>query len=639
MPPKKQAKQQESALTQRAHVLKRPDMYVGSALKKEQTAFVYDSEYSVVEDIISFSPAQERVVVEAFSNITDVLNKGGIVKSIDAKWDDTWMSIQNNGSTPPVVQHLRESEDEPEDVDGMWVPQMIFGKLMSGSNFDDDQKRMGSGRNGVGVSLLNIFSNEFIVEIGDSENEKHYTQTWTDNMKNVSKPKIKKYSKKVGFVKVSWNLDFSKFGETKYTEDFVRLVRKHLYDVSFLTNLPITVNDEVLRVSGIDSYAQMYFDDDIDHYTSDTFITGPDGEKSRCLVALSSENKGISVSFVNGVYTSKGGVHVDNWKKAIFVPILKTLNTKHPNAKFTLQEISELFCIFYDCKLPNPAFTDQSKHELASPSVKVTFSKYKTIQSWELFKDKIQQMVTVRDLNALKKTGTKKKFMKVENHQPANMAGGAKSLSCELILTEGLSAQTFADKGMNGDHEFTGTFALRGKFINVRKANVATIQKNKEVVGMNQALGLEYGVDYTDETQRKKLNYGSIRILCDSDVDGYHIEALLMNYFHYLFPSLLYTDFIRSERTPILRITQTSKPKAIPKYFFTKQDYLNFMAKTKIKVDVKYYKGLGTHSDADILKNYGVNVIDYSYDGNGIWMRHRSSEIMVAYLRSYKFPV
>jgi DNA topoisomerase-2 len=307
MPPK----QKNNALTQRAHVLKRPDMYVGAIEKKAVDVFTTESEYKISEENIEYSPAQERVIVEAFSNVTDVLNKGGIVKSISVEYDGKVMSIRNDGTTPPVEKHVRESEDEPEEVDGMWEPQMIFGMLMAGSNFDDEEQRMGSGRNGVGVSLLNIFSKEFTVEIGDSENGKHYLQTWTDNMKIVSKPKIKSYSKKLGFVKVSWTLDFERFGEKGYTKPFLRLIDKHLYDMCFLTNLPVNINGEVYRVNGIDAYAQMYFEEPLEHFVVLSSPTGPNKEKSECVVAITSETKGMSVSFVNGVYTSKGGVHVE----------------------------------------------------------------------------------------------------------------------------------------------------------------------------------------------------------------------------------------------------------------------------------------------------------------------------------------
>ena len=96
--------------------------------------------------------------------------------------------------------------------------------------------------------------------------------------------------------------------------------------------------------------------------------------------------------------------------------------------------------------------------------------------------------------------------------------------------------------GLNGKkgRDWFGIYPLRGKLMNVRNAKISSITKNKELNDIIQALGVQFGVNYTIESNFKTLNYGRVIILCDSDVDGIHIAGLIMNFFHKLFPTLLY---------------------------------------------------------------------------------------------------
>ena len=127
----------------------------------------------------------------------------------------------------------------------------------------------------------------------------------------------------------------------------------------------------------------------------------------------------------------------------------------------------------------------------------------------------------------LKKSEKKKKgYVKIDGLDPANLSGTKHSHLCSLILCEGLSAKTYAvaglDKGVydKTGRDYFGVLSLTGKVLNCRTSTLPTISKNKVITNLIQAIGLQFGVDYTDDENYKTLSYGKIILLTDSDVDG-----------------------------------------------------------------------------------------------------------------------
>lgn len=186
----------------------------------------------------------------------------------------------------------------------------------------------------------------------------------------------------------------------------------------------------------------------------------------------------------------------------------------------------------------------------------------------------------------MKKSESKKKgFKAIEGYDQANEAGGKKSRECTLALCEGLSAKTFAIKGMDSQlfgksgRDWFGVYALRGKILNVRKSNPKTIADNRVITDIIQILNLRYGVDYLIEENFNQLNYGRLMILTDADADGKHIAGLIMNFIHHLFPTLLQREepFLVDMMTPIAKFTFEREEKYFMSCFtqtsFTKPTY------------------------------------------------------------------
>ena len=155
--------------------------------------------------------------------------------------------------------------------------------------------------------------------------------------------------------------------------------------------------------------------------------------------------------------------------------------------------------------------------------------------------------------------------------EDANKAGTKDSDKCTLILTEGDSAKSLAMAGVEVvGRDYYGVFPLRGKFINVRDSNNATILKNAEVSALIQILGLQMEKDYSET---KQLRYGKLMIMADQDHDGSHIKGLVINFFHHFWPSLIRNNtFMLEFVTPIIKAIKVNNPNSFHS-FFTISDF------------------------------------------------------------------
>ena len=597
-------------LDQIDHILKRPDMYVGSIRNKKSEEYVAfqdgEKNYKIEKREITFPPALLRVFVEALSNAIDNAQRSkeaGVPCSkikITLNKETGETSVWNDGFTIPIEKH-----DDSDD----YKHTLIFGELRTSTNFDDTEDRMVSGRNGLGVKLLNVFSKNFKVKGVD--NGKMFVQEWSQNMRTVKPPKITSSSLKNGFTEVSWTPDFGSFGIDGYTDDIISLYTRYILDAAMLTKLNVYFNDEKVPVKSLQDYSKLF----ISPTTESVYIRGKDSE-----VMLTTANEFEAVSFVNGVFTINGGKHVNSWSEVIFRPIVDHYN-KPKKPQVTIKDVRQFYRIFVVSTLVNPEFTSQSKTELASPDVQAAVEKkvISAILKWDHTK-KIGEIIEGKEMLVMKKSEAKKKtFKAIAGYEPANEAGGKKSKDCTLALCEGLSAKTFAIKGIDCElfgrsgRDWFGVYALRGKILNVIKSNPKSISENKIITDMVQALGLRYGVDYTNDENFSQLNYGRLLILTDADTDGYHIAGLIMAFFHHLFPSLLKRDppFLYNMMTPIAKAIMKKGEEQI---FYNLRTADEFYKACTQKVEIKYFKGLGSWTDEGIEDVFGKRVINYNYD-------------------------
>lgn len=615
MPPKKSTKTYIK-MDPREHILSRPDMYVGSITTKKDTEYIAikneEEKYIIYKSEIDFSPALLRIFVEVLSNAIDNVQRS---KNSETPVTNIRININKINGETKVWNDGEVIPIEINQQENMYNHTLIFGHLLTSSNYDDTEDRTWSGLNGVGIKLVNVFSTIFTVSGYDPNTNLLFNQQWTNNMSILTEPTITKGKRGTkGFTEIMYTPDFTRFGVTGYTDDILNLYRKYICDASMLTGIIIHLNDEEIPVNNLLDYSKLYLSENTEESLRITTST--------CDVVLLPSTEYQFISFVNGVCTIQGGKHVEAWSEALFRPIVDKFN-KPNKPQITIKEVKQYFKLFVNAILVNPHFTSQSKTELASPDVIATVLKKHTtaILKWS-FVEEIEDLIRGKEMSVLKKSEKKKKgFTKIEGLDPANNSGGKLSHQCILILCEGLSAKTYAvsgiDVGYDGKtgRDFFGILSLRGKVLNTRKAKYADIAKNKEISSIIQSVGLRHGVDYTVEENYKQLSYGKIMLMTDQDVDGIHISGLIINFIHSLFPSLLIRQepFILSMYTPIVRVYLKTRDII----FYDERKFKEYVKRNQNKnIKKKYYKGLGTSNDEEIRETFGKKIIEYTTDDN-----------------------
>ena len=635
-----------------SQILLRPDTYIGSCKNIPSTEPIYVKEGDIIkEKNITYPEGLVRIFVEVVSNAIDntwrSLQENITPKFIKINIENNKISIWNDGKNIPLDIH--QDEKIP-------IPELIFGNLLTSSNYNDDEERKTSGKNGYGVKLCNIFSSMFSVEVYNKEQGKIYTQVWRDNMYKKDPPvyKTKGFPKSVedgknGYTMVEFIPDFKRFGIEGLTDDVMAFYEKIIYDTAMTVSLKgvkVIYNGNVIPVSNIKDYVKLYFEEEPKNMLT---LASKD-----CKVVICPNNEFTQVSFVNGIYTKDGGVHVKKWSDTIFKPISEKINTSLKDKSIDISHVKKHFFIFIYADVSNPSFGNQNKTRFDGPPIEAELkdAELKKLMKWD-FVEKIKDSLKSKELNTLKnETERKRGIVNVEGLKDANFAGKkGKNTDCVLCITEGDSANTYAIAGMKyglkfGEKEvkgrdYIGSLPIRGKFLNVRNASIQSLLKNSEVKSLIQALGLQYDVDYSNDENYKKLRYGKLIALTDADVDGYHITGLLFNFIHSLFPSLAKRKgFFNLMRIPIVKIAGKHN-----KSFFSQQTAEDYIEKNNPKKDdIKYFKGLGTAQDEDIEEDFGRRIVEFEVDEKGDEMMSNifgkeNADFRKDWIMSYKYSV
>jgi len=589
------------------HILDRPDTYIGSnkIVTEEQAIFENDSS-KIVKKIVEYNPALIKIFDEILVNAIDHTVRDTTASFIKVEIKDNTISVMNNGKGIPVVKHKEHN---------VYIPEMIFGQLLTSSNYNDNDKRVVGGRNGLGSKLTCVYSKYFCVETIDAERGLYYKQEFTDNMYSKSKPELKK-SKLKPYTKITFQPDYNRFHMKSLTPDTLSLMTKRVYDCIACTNKNVSVyfNDVKLKEKDFQQYISLYTDKPLvyEKYEKDDFVWE---------YAVHAGEAHNQVSFVNGIATSQGGRHVEYILNQIIKKLLEMIQSKKKIENIKTSYIKDKLCIFVKSTIVNPNFSSQTKEFLTTPvkdfgcKVEVSDAFITKIYKTSGIVEEIISFTKYKNDRELQKTSTtsvrRQTKLFITNLDDAHNAGTSKSKNCTLILTEGLSAKTFAQSGVSviGRDNY-GIFPLKGKLLNVREATQKQLLENEEINNLKQIIGLQHGKKYTSVDS---LRYGRICILTDQDYDGSHIKGLIVNLFHTWWRELLdIPDFIVSMKTPIVKISKGKESKS----FYTIKDYKDWEASINNPktYNIKYYKGLGTSTanDAkDIFKAMKNNIIRY----------------------------
>ncbi len=571
------------------HILLKPGMYVGSEQLITEDMHVFDKGL-IVNKKIAYIPALQRLYEEILLNAFDQTVREGtgcteIHVSVDQ--DAGFITVHNNGQGLPIVRK--------EELD-CYIPEVVFGMLRSGSNYSKEERITG-GTNGLGAKLANIFSTSFKLETADADRKKVYTQEWSNHMANKSVPKITALGRKKPYTTIKFQPDLAYFKIDRLTDDMVALMKKRLIDIGFATHSKIKTfyNEENVTIKRTEEYMSMYC---AHESQCETFIVDTACERWTVGIMLSSNGFGHA-SFVNGIHTSNGGSHVKHVMDLISKELIDKLESK--KVKVQPSDVKNKLMLFLKSTIVNPVFDSQTKECLKMTKSKFG-SEYVMASAFKrklLSSDLIKLLMNVSEnklLKDLSKTsGTKtNRLVGVKGLEDANWAGTSKSTETKLILTEGLSAKTFAMSAITviGRDRF-GIFPLKGKPLNVRGVDIAKVTSNVEICHIVKILGLKYGEKYSNASS---LRYGGVISLSDSDVDGYHICALILNVFHYFWPELLAMGYLSFCSTPIVKVYYKSETLS----FYTINEYESWMEQNPAKqFKSKYFKGLGTSTAAE----------------------------------------
>ncbi|KAI1728634.1 DNA gyrase/topoisomerase IV, subunit A domain-containing protein [Ditylenchus destructor] len=610
--------------TQLEHILLRPDTYIGSVeFCTKTTMWVYDQEEDkIVQRDISFVPGLYKIFDEILVNAADNKQrdpKMNLIR-IDIDKAKNEISILNNGKGIPVVIHKGEK---------MYVPEMIFGTLLTSSNYNDDERKVTGGRNGFGAKLCNIFSTKFVLETSTKEYGKKFKQTWVNSMTREGEPIVEKCNGD-DFTKVTFQPDLKRFGMNELDDDIIGLMCRRAFDVAGTSKgVKVFLNGKQIPCQGFKQYIDKYISDREDETGEPLKVIHEQGNV-RWEVGLTSSDKGFQqVSFVNSIATTKGGRHVDYIADQVVAKLIETVKKKVGKNGISIKpfQIKNHMWLFVNALIENPSFDSQTKEnmtlqpksfgstcELSEKFIKDAQKSgiIESIMSWVRFKQDEQQN---------KKCSSKKssKIKGIPKLEDANDAGTKNSHACTLILTEGDSAKTLAVAGLGviGRDRY-GVFPLRGKMLNVRDGNHKQIVENAEINAMLKILGLQYRLKYETDDEIKTLRYGKIMIMADQDQDGSHIKGLVINFIHHNWPNLIKKNFVEEFITPIVKATKPSTKEEFP--FYSIPEYVEWRHNTENwkTYRIKYYKGLGTSTSKEAKEYFSDMVrhrIPFKYDG------------------------
>jgi DNA topoisomerase-2 len=605
------------------HILDRPDSYIGSIKPINEDLWIWDKDNEkMIKKNIKYAPALLKIFDEILVNAIDQSVMDSTLSFIKVNINDqnNEINISNNGKGIEVEIHKDHQ---------IYVPELIFGHLLTSSNYDDSKERITGGLNGFGSKLTNIYSEYFKIETVC--NGKKFTQEYLNNMYKKTKPKISNTDKSEGFVSITFKPDLKRFGFQNLTPDLIALFEKRVIDASVCTNSKVKVylNKKIIKQKNFEKYIDLYLKND----TKKIYIklNNCNGNSSHSNfnyfweLVICMNDHFEQVSFVNGINTIHGGNHVKSILDSIIKKLTIFIKSKNSYKDINIKSnyIKDHLFVFLKSIINKPSFSSQTKEVLTTPykdfgfTFEIQDDFIKKLSKIGLVDEIIQFSKFKENKDLLKTNGSnKKKMIRIPKLDDANYAGSKESNKCCLMLCEGDSAKNFCISGLTIlKRDYYGVFPLKGKPLNVREATTKQLLDNTEINNIKKILGLEHGKKYTNLSE---LRYGSILAITDSDEDGHHIFSLIINMFELWWPELIKLGFITSFLTPIVKINQHQNKKVIN--FYTLQDYENWKKDNVDNLKLwkhKYYKGLGTNTKLDALeyfKNLNKLRVKYFYD-------------------------
>ena len=567
-------------------VRKRPAMYIGDISSKGLHHLVYE----VVDNSIDEALAGYCDHIEVTIN------------------EDNSITVQDNGRGIPVDYHEKEKKSALE---------VVMTVLHAGGKFDKGSYKVSGGLHGVGVSCVNALSTHMTTQV--FRNGKIYQQEYSCghplySVKEVGTTDI------TGTRQQFWP-DDTIFTETVYNYD---ILATRMRELAYL-NAGIKISLTDLRVKDEEGNAKKeifyseeglkefvrYVDSSREHFMNDVIYINTEKQGTPVEVAImynTSYNENVH-SYVNNINTIEGGTHLAGFRRALTRTLKKYAedNKMLEKAKVEIagDDFREGLTAVISIKVAEPQFEGQTKTKLGNNEVMgavdqavgeaLTYYLEEHPKEAKLIVDKVILAAQARIAARKARESVQRKSPMSGGGMPGKLADCSSKdpEECELFLVEGDSAGGSAKQGRN--RAFQAILPRRGKILNVEKAMWHKAFQRDEVNNIIQALGIRFGVDGEDskEANIDKLRYKKIIIMTDADVDGSHIDTLIMTLFFRYFPQVIQQGCLYIA-TPPLYLCTKGKAK---EYCWTDQQRQKFIdtygGGSENAVHTQRYKGLG----------------------------------------------
>ncbi len=551
-------------------VRKRPGMYIGATNKKGLHHLVWE----IVDNSIDEALAGHADTIEVFIN------------------EDNSITVLDNGRGIPIDIHEKTGKSALET---------IMTVLHAGGKFGGGGYKVSGGLHGVGASVVNALSTFTKVKVY-RDGKIYFQEYQRGNIANEVQEigETDKTGTEVLFLP-----DPDIFTET--TDFDYNILATRLKELAYLNKgIKIIIEDkrnnkkeEFHYEGGIKEYIEI-LNSDKEKIGEEVFAF--EAEKNDIVVDIAFQyNTSYStnlMSYVNNIKTLEGGTHEEGFRSTL-TRILNAYAKKNNLLKdesFLGEDVREGLTAIVSIKHIHPQFEGQTKTKLGNSDARAAVSETLSgnLNRFLLENPKDAKLIIEKALmaararTAAKKARelTRKKTVLDSTSLPGKLADCSSKDAdiCEIYIVEGDSAGGSAKQGR--DRHYQAILPLRGKVLNVQKANINKIFQNNEIMAMGQALGTRFGQDFDIE----KLRYNKVIIMTDADVDGAHIRTLILTFFYRYMRELIENGNIYIAQPPLYKVQQGKKTQ----YFYTdetKDQYLKEIEGSRYTV--QRYKGLG----------------------------------------------
>ena len=570
-------------------VRKRPAMYIGDISEKGLHHLVYE----VVDNSIDEALAGYCTHIEVTIN------------------EDNSITVQDNGRGIPVDFHEKEKKSALE---------VVMTVLHAGGKFDKGSYKVSGGLHGVGVSCVNALSTHMTTNV--FRGGKVYQQEYECGKPLYPVKEVGTCAPGMTGTRQTFWPDGNIFTVTEYKYS---ILQARMRELAYLNKgITITLTDK--RVKEEDgSFKQEVFHSEEGVKEFVRFLNSTNTPLIDDVIYLNTEKQGIPIecaimyntgfrenlhSYVNNINTIEGGTHEAGFRTAL-TRVLKKYAEESKALEKAKVEISgedfrEGLIAVISVKVAEPQFEGQTKTKLGNNEVSgavnqavgeaLTYYLEEHPKEAKVIVDKVVLAATARIAARKARESVQRKSPMGGGGLPGKLAdcSSRNPEECELFLVEGDSAGGSAKQGRS--RQFQAILPLRGKILNVEKAMWHKAFESDEVNNIIQALGIRFGVDGDEDSKKAnidKLRYYKIIIMTDADVDGSHIDTLIMTLFYRYMPEVIQGGHLYIATPPLYKC---SKGK-ISEYCYTDEERQAFMQKygdgSENGIHTQRYKGMG----------------------------------------------